>query len=148
MVKPYLHSIILLSVIFAFSCNSASKKNQLPELFQCDSATVMYYDTPGNPRFFKMSKLYSAPILEKIAINANATIRNKQDTCLSTGKIYLYGDKGEVYVLYFSTKENCRVLRFIKTGEKFEVALAVNVSKILDSLQGHAYEPKPSKSSN
>jgi hypothetical protein len=143
MVKPYLHSIILLVVILTISCNNERKKNQLPELFQCDSATVMYYDTPGNPRFLKMSKVYSVPILEKIAINANAIIQDKQDSCLSTGKIYFYGDKGEVYVLYFSTKENCRKLRFIKTGEKYEVALTKSVSKILDSLQVQAYEPTP-----
>lgn len=145
MVKGYLHSAIILIVLIALSCHGDRAKNLLPELYQCDSAVVMYYITPGNPRFYKMSKLYDSSALSSIANNANRFYREQKDTCLSRGKIFYYGDQGEVYVLYFSTNENCRFLRFIKTGEIFEVPLLNSVSKILDSLQLEAYAPVPSK---
>ena len=129
-------SIAILTIL---SCQSLGKPNRMSELSACDSAIVMYYNTPGNSRFFKMVKVYDTSILRTLADNANQLAQTGIEDCVSEGKIYYYGDKGEVYVLYFTS--SCSRLHFIKTGEKYSVRLHSRSKTILDSLQAYAYEP-------
>jgi len=114
----------------------------MPELSSCDSAAVMFYKTPGNPRFFTMSKLYDKAILSTIEEDVNGKLISGKDSCISQGKIYYYGKGDAVYVVYFSKASDCKTLSFIKTGEKYFTNMDKATEKILDDLQKTAKEPK------
>ena len=126
---------------FAEAHSPDGTPNLLTELRDCDSAVVMYYKKPGNPRFFQMVKVYKPELLSSLAANANQPALAGLNECTSEGKIYYYGDRGEVLVLYFTVADSCNRLSFIKTGEKYGVKLSPRNTKILDSLKAFSYEP-------
>jgi len=113
----------------------------MPELSSCDSATVMFYKTPGNPRFFTMGKVYDKSILSTIEKDVNGELISGKDSCVTQGKIYYYGKGDAVYVVYFSKAVDCKTLSFIKTGEKYFADMDKTTEKILDDLQQTAKEP-------
>lgn len=134
--------LLLVNVVLLFAfCTPKGTPDLLPELSFCDSAVVMFYKTPGNPRFFKMVKIYDKTELATIANAANQPAGLAERSCTTQGKIYYYGDKGEVYVLYFTYDAACKSISFIKTGEKYEVDLPDAVYEILEKRQKLAYEP-------
>ena len=139
-------SWLVIPLLFLFmACQPAGPLNLLTELSACDSAVVMYYKTPGNPRFFEMVKVYNKDLLHSLASNANQPVRKGLQDCTTQGKIYYYGDSGEVFVLYFTYSDSCNRLSFIKTGEKYGVKLSSRNAKILDSLKAFSYEPVGSR---
>ena len=129
--------ILLLTV----ACKDNAKKNMLPKMASCDSAVIMYYHTPGNPRFFNMVKLKNKESLSVIAADVNGKVIKSKDTCTSQGKIYFYGEKGAVYVTYFSRIDDCQTLSFIKTGVKYFTRMSSESKELLDKLQKDAKEP-------
>lgn len=134
--------LLLVNVVLLFAfCTPKGTPDLLPELSFCDSAVVMFYKTPGNPRFFKMVKIYDKTELATIANAANQPAGLTERSCTTQGKIYYYGDKGEVYVLYFTYDAACKSISFIKTGEKYEVDLPDAVYDILEKKKKIAYEP-------
>lgn len=140
--KLYTFFWVVMPVLFLLiACQPSGTPNLLSELNSCDSAVVMYYKTPGNPRFFQMVKVYKPELLSSLATNANQPALTGLNDCTSEGKMYYYGDRGEVYVLYFATTDSCKRLSFIKTGEKYGVKLTPRNATILDSLKKFSYEP-------
>lgn len=140
--KSYTFFWVVMPVLFLLiACQPSGTPNLLSELNSCDSAVVMYYKTPGNPRFFQMVKVYKPELLSSLATNANQPALTGLNDCTSEGKMYYYGDRGEVYVLYFATTDSCKRLSFIKTGEKYGVKLTPRNAIILDSLKKFSYEP-------
>jgi hypothetical protein len=134
--------LITAIVLTLLSCQPSGTPSMISELNACDSAVIMYYKTPGNPRFFQMVKVYDVSLLKTFAGNANANALPSQDDCTTQGKIYYYGDRGEVFVLYFANSDTCKRLSFIKTGEKYGLELSPRSRQILDSLKAFSYEPK------
>jgi len=122
-------------------CSDKTKRNMMPGISYCDSAAVMYYDTPGNPRFFKMSKVREKSTLTAIGENVNRKVITGKDSCITQGKIYYYGKRDEVFVIYFNKDESCMQLSFIKTGEKYFTKMTKATQQILDDLQKEAKEP-------
>ncbi len=138
--------VTIIAVILICSCSNGGdrgKKNMMPELAASDSATVMYYDTPGNPRFFTMSKLYDKEQINLIAADANGKAIAPKDSCTSQGKIYFYGKGDAVYPLYFSGYKDCLTLSFIKTGEKYFTRMSDRVSQLLEEGKKTAVAPRP-----
>jgi hypothetical protein len=123
------------------SCNQNKPANMQPELFTCDSAVVMFYKEPGNPRFFKRVKVYDKPSLRGIAEDVNGKLVKGKDSCISQGKIYYYGKGDAVYVVYFSVAENCQTLSFIKTAEKYFTRMSAPTKQLLENLSKEATEP-------
>ncbi|MGZ8524695.1 MAG: hypothetical protein ACXWV1_09720 [Chitinophagaceae bacterium] len=138
----YLLLIIAIIYFLVLGCKDQSRKNLLPELATCDSAAVMYYNTPGNPRFFNMTKVYDKKILSMIAEDVNGKVIKSKDTCSTLGKIYYYGKGDAVYSVYFSRLKDCMTISFIKTGEKYFVSMSEATKKLLDELQKAAKEPR------
>ncbi|HKO82417.1 MAG TPA: hypothetical protein VJU78_18535 [Chitinophagaceae bacterium] len=134
--------IIITGCFFLTGCKDQSKKNLIPELATCDSIAVMYYHTPGNPRFFNMTKVYDKKILGTIAENINEKVIGSKDSCATQGKIYYYGKGDAVYSIYFSSLKDCMTMSFIKTGEKYFVSMSETTKNILDELQKVAKEPR------
>jgi len=79
--------------------------------------------------------------LSSLAEAANQPAHIAERDCNTQGKIYYYGDNGEVFVLYFTYDAACKSLTFIKTGEKYEVILPAAEHNILEKLKEKAYEP-------
>ena len=110
-------------------------------LVDCDSATIMYYKTPGNPRFFVMAKIKDMYSLDVITADANGKIITGKDSCISTGKIFFYGKGSAVYPVYFSTGADCMTFSFIKTGEKYFTRMGAGSKIFLEKIQLTAKEP-------
>lgn len=135
-------AVFALLSLLILSCKEPAQKELLPELASCDSAAVLYYHKPGNPRFFNMTKLFDKPSLSLIAGDINGEIIRRNDTCATQGKIYYYGKGDAVYTAYFTRAKDCMTLSFIKTGEKYFVKMSGEVKNLLDGLQQKAVEPK------
>ena len=138
MFRTTLVIVVMLSSV-ALACKDPAKNNMLPELAGCDSAAVMYYHKPGNPRFFNMTKLFDKTSLSLITADINGKII-AGDTCATQGKIYYYGKGDAVYIAYFTRAKECMTFSFIKTGEKYFVKMSDEVKKLLDDLQKQAKE--------
>jgi len=133
--------ILLTGILFLLSCTNPSENNGMAEIKDSDSATIMYYKTPGNPRFFVMAKIKDMGSLEDITADANGKIITGKDSCASTGKIFFYGKGDAVYPVYFSTGAGCMTFSFIKTGEKYFTKMSSGSKNFLDKMQLTAIEP-------
>lgn len=133
--------IIGAGCFFMAGCKEQSGKGLLPELATCDSAAVMYYKTPGNPRFFTMNKIYDKKLLAAIAGDVNGKVIKAKDSCTTRGKLYYYGKGEAVYAVYFSHVADCMTISFIKTGEKYFVSMSDATKELLEKLQVAAKEP-------
>jgi hypothetical protein len=121
-------------------CKEAKNNNLMPELATCDSAAIMYYNEPGKPKFFNMAKLYDKESITALSENVNGKLIKGKDSCITEGKIYGYGKGDAVYVVYFNKSENCMILSFIKTGEKYFTHINKATQGILNDLQKTANE--------
>lgn len=128
---------------FLFACREKERVSALlPDLFLTDSVTVMYYHTPGNPRFFNMMKVYDTAQILLLARAANEKTIPAKDTCTTEGKIYFYGRRDAVETVYFSRYAGCMTLSFIKTGVKYFTLMNDEIKRKLDEWQTQAREPE------
>lgn len=138
MLRYVLMSLVTLSLLL-LSCKSGpGKKNLLPALADSDSAIVMYYHTPGNPRFFNMTKVYDKAFITRFSETVNKKTTEAKENCTTQGKIYFYDKKGAVETIYFSRADSCMTLSFIKTGEKYFVKMNKELKLSLDELEKKA----------
>jgi hypothetical protein len=139
--KKMLSLVLLPGLFFAVACSSdIGKRNLMPEIAGCDSAVVMYYQTPGNPRFFSMTKLYDKTLFAGIDKAVNGKTISGKDSCVTEGKIYFYGKGDAVYPVYFSREKDCMTLSFINTGEKYYTRMGDDVNKQLVEWKKSAKE--------
>lgn len=125
--------------VYLYSCKQdKGGKNLLPLLSGSDSAVAMYYHTPGNPRFFNMTKVYDQSFISLVAEAVNKKTISPKDTCTTQGKIYFYSGKQAVETVYFSRLKDCMSLSFIKTGEKYFTRMSRKVKEQLDELEKKA----------
>jgi hypothetical protein len=140
MIKP-LSFLLLISVFF--SCKTVTlKKRTYPELYNADSAVLMYYTRPGDPRFYKMVKLYDTITFRPLADDVNGIITDSVTGCITQGKFYFYEGRNAVHTIYFSRERPCRSLYFIKTGKKYFTGMSDAVKQWLDKMEPLAAEPK------
>ena len=138
MLRFVLASIVIVSAVLLSCKSEPGKKNMLPSLSESDSAIVMYYHTPGNPRFFNMTKVYDKAFITRFSEAVNKKTTEVKENCTTQGKIYFYGKKGAVEAIYFSRADSCMTLSFIKTGEKYFVKLSKELKLSLDELEKKA----------
>lgn len=131
-------SIVILSAVLLSCKSETGKKNLLPALADSDSAIVMYYYTPGNLRFFNMTKVYDKAFIARFSQTVNKKTIDAKENCTTQGKIYFYGKKGAVETVYFSRADSCMTLSFIKTGEKYFVKMNKELKLSLDELEKKA----------
>ena len=138
MLRFVLASIVIVSAVLLSCKSEPGKKNMLPSLSESDSAIVMYYHTPGNPRFFNMTKVYDKAVITLFSEIVNKKTTEVKENCTTQGKIYFYGKKGAVETIYFSRADSCMTLYFIKTGEKYFVKMNKQLKLSLDELEKKA----------
>jgi hypothetical protein len=128
--------LVVVFCLIAGSCKQkAVKLNMLPAIANSDSAVVMYYHSPGNPRFYNMIKVKGKNPLPFVTTDVNDKVIVAKDTCTTRGKIYFYGKAGAVETIYFSRNNDCMTLSFMKTGEKYFTNMSEKTKKLLDSLE-------------
>ncbi len=127
--------VATIMMVLLISCGATSNKGLMPELINCDSAVVMYYHTPGDPRFFNMTKVKNMDSLSGIIKNVNSKPIEAKDSCITQGKIYFYGKGEAVYPVYFSRKEECMTFSFIITGKKYFSSMSKYSRDILNELE-------------
>ncbi len=127
---------ILCIGLMVIGCKQKTVKIKLlPSLADSDSAVVMYYHSPGDPRFFNMIKVRGKHPLPVITTDVNDRVITAKDSCVTQGKIYFYGKADAVETVYFSRNKDCMTLSFIKTGEKYFTQMSKEAKELLDSLE-------------
>jgi len=132
--------VIGITIIILFhSCTGTPASGLMEELKQCDSAVVMYYHAPGDPRFFNMTRVKKMDSLAVLVTDVNNKPGQAKDSCNTQGKIYFYGKGGAVYPVYFSRREECMTLSFIKTGIKYFTVMSREAKGILDDMEKRVF---------
>lgn len=131
--------LYLFSLLAAVSCQQ-QPKNLMPDLVLADSATIMFYKNPPNPRFFTINKVKDVHALQQVIDDANGPVVEGFETCASWGKIYFYKGKEEVLVVYFTPEKSCRVLSFIINGKKYMVRMSDSSATLLNNLKLQSVE--------
>ena len=116
------------------------KSNLLPGIHEADSAYILYYNKPGDHRFYSTTRVTDKKSLEPLMQAANKTIIPNANDCITQGKIHFYATGGKVYTLYFSSADSCNTLSFIHTGEKYYTHLPKAISAWLYQQKDHAVE--------
>ena len=116
------------------------KSNLLPGIHEADSAYILYYNKPGDHRFYSTTRVTDKKSLEPLMQAANETIIPNANDCVTQGKIHFYASGGKVYTLYFSSADSCNTLSFIHTGEKYYTHLPKAISAWLYQQKDHAVE--------
>jgi hypothetical protein len=139
-------AIALFGYIFYFSCKTVTvKRKMFPALYNADSAYVLYYNEPGNPRFFTLSKQTDTVSFRPLVENVNGIIIDSSKACSTEGKIYFYEGANAVHTVYFSRTENCDALYFFIGAEKYYTRMTDEIKSWLDKLESTAMEPKTVK---
>lgn len=134
--------VVIISLIGFISCRDDTKRELMKELkTTIDSAAVLYYNTPNNPRFFKYVKVNELKSLSPVISDVNKRVIKKRDDCATQGKIYFYGEEGKVYIVYFADTDDCMTFSFIITGEKYFVKMSESAARLLKELKQKAKKP-------
>lgn len=134
--------VAIIGLIGVISCKDDTKRELMKELkTTIDSAAVLYYNTPNNPRFFRYVKVKEPGSLSPVISDVNKRVIRNRDDCATQGKIYFYGKEGAVYVVYFCDTDDCMTFSFIITGEKYFVKMSESSARLLKELKPEAKEP-------
>ena len=146
--KHYLYFLLLVS--FLNSCKSREEnksedlasrqytpivpKGKMDQINAADSAAVIYYKTPANPRFYRVLKILDLQLLKPIIEDVNSAPIAANNNCPSLGKLYFYGKGDIVDVVYFSNADSCNTFSFIKNGEKYFTRMGERSQQLIDSI--------------
>ncbi len=153
---------ILFNTLFIFaifcSCSSRNPKNESPvpdtayvpiktkgmmdQINLADSAALIYYNQPGNPRFFTVTQLHNPEFLSGLIEDINSPQVADDKDCPTLGKLYFYGKGDIVDVVYFSNNDSCMTFSWIKNGEKYFTPMGMASKKFIDSMKNFAREPR------
>ena len=114
----------------------------MDQLNDADSAVVIYYKKPANPRFYMVLKVLDLQLLQPIIKDVNSAHIASNNNCPSLGKLYFYGKGDIVDVVYFSNADSCNSFSFIKNGEKYFTRMGLPSKRLIDSLRDYALVPK------
>jgi hypothetical protein len=146
--KHFFYILLLLS--FFFSCRNRDDnkkdtiepgnytpivpKGMMDQINAADSAVIIYYKKPANPRFYRVLKVLDIQLLKTVIADVNSTPIASNNNCPSLGKLYFYGKGDIVDVIYFSNADSCISFSFIKNGEKYTTRMGEKSQQLIDSL--------------
>ena len=134
--------LALLAYVIYFSGKSVElQRKMIPALFNADSASVIYYNTPGNPQFFKASKVTDTASFHPIVENINGIIIDSIAGCSTDGKIDFYEGANAVHTVYFSRSESSLSFYFYAGAKKYFTRMTNETKQWLNKFQDRAIEP-------
>lgn len=153
--------ILAVVVFFFFSCQTSDRQESLSQvsklqetpvpkklqddLTAADSAAILLFDKPADPRFFKY---VSVPDISSIVSIVDDFLEKNafQDmqTCKSNGKIYWYGEGDRVSTVYLCFKDSCPSFAVIQNGEKRYFMMSRTSVSLLTEMLRHAKRPQSS----
>lgn len=107
----------------------------MDQINAADSAVIIYYKTPANPRFYRVVKLLDLDVLQPMIADVNSANTASNNNCPSLGKLYFYGKGDIVDVVYFSNADSCKSFSFIKNGEKYTTRMGKKSQQLIDSFK-------------
>jgi len=113
-------------------------KGMMDQINDSDSAVVIYYNKPANPRFYRVFKMLKLQLLQPIIADVNSADFASNNNCPSLGKLYFYGKGDVVDVVYFSNADSCMSFSFIKNGEKYFTRMCERSQQLIDSINVYA----------
>ncbi len=113
-------------------------KGMMDQINTADSAVVIYYKKPANPRFYRVLKVLDLQLLKPIIDDVNSAQVASNSNCPSLGKLYFYGKGDVVDVVYFSNADSCKSFSFIKNGEKYFTRMGERSQQLIDSINVYA----------
>jgi len=113
-------------------------KGMMDQINFADSAAIIYYKTPANPRFYRVFKILDLAVLQPIIADVNSANIAANNNCPSLGKLYFYGKGDVVDVVYFSNADSCISFSFIKNGEKYFTQMGKRSQQLIDSINAYA----------
>lgn len=113
-------------------------KGMMDQINFADSAVVIYYKKPANPRFYRVLKVLDIQLLKTVIADVNSTPIASNNNCPSLGKLYFYGKGDIVDVIYFSNADSCISFSFIKNGEKYFTRMGKQSQQLIDSINAFA----------
>ena len=150
--KHFFYTLLLIS--FLFSCRNRDEnkkdtialedytpivpKGMMDQINFADSAAIIYYKTPANPRFYRVVKMLDLDVLRPMIADVNSANIASNNNCPSLGKLYFYGKGDIVDVVYFSNADSCTSFSFIKNGEKYATRMGKKSQQLIDSLKVYA----------
>jgi len=150
--KHFLYILLLISFLFSCRNSDYNKKDtiipgnytpivptgMMDQINFADSAVIIYYKTPANPRFYRVYKMLDLKLLQPIIADVNSAHIASNSNCPSLGKLYFYGKGDIVDVVYFSNADSCQSFSFIKNGEKYATRMGKKSQQLIDSLNVYA----------
>jgi hypothetical protein len=151
--------ILAVIVFFFFSCQTSDRKKalvpapimqQMPEpkkwqdeLKASDSAAILLFDKPADPRFFKYVSVTDISSIVNIVNDLDdQNVFQDNQTCKSNGKIYWYGEGDRVFTVYFCFKKSCPSFAVIQNGQKRYFMMSGTSAFLLTEMLRHATRPQ------
>lgn len=151
--------ILAVVVILFFSCQTSDRQKPLsqapkvqetpvPKKWQdhlkaSDSAVILLFDKPADPRFFKYVSVTDISSIENIVDDLDDQhVFQDNQTCKSNGKIYWYGEGDRVFTVYLCFKDSCSSFAVIQNGEKRYFIMSGSSASLLTAMLRHAKRPQ------
>jgi hypothetical protein len=100
-------------------------------IYESDTAYFLFYDKPGEHRFYKISVVDGRDSLQALMQAVNDTISALKEHCVTEGKIHFYGKSEAVYTIYFNSADSCMTLSFMHQGNKYFTSMSTGIQTLL-----------------
>ena len=145
--------LLLLIVFFTFlACgnNQETGVALLPDIKNTDSVELLYFNEPGNQRFFTYLPLKDKAFIRNLIDDLTGKVQPERDenTCVKEGKIYMHKNGKIFNTVFFSYADSsCLFLRFIKNGKLYYFSVSESLREKLAEYRPMAKEPTAADSS-
>lgn len=143
--------IVILLIVCACDGERLTGIRLLPEIKQTDSIELLYFNEPGNQRFFSYLPLKDKNFIQNLVDDLSGKVQAEGDenTCVKEGKIYMHKDGKIFNTVFFSYADSsCLFLRFIKNGKQYYFPVGESLREKLAQYKPRAKEPVASDSSS
>ncbi len=119
-----------------------------PRLKQADSLQILYYDNPDGDslrysRYYRFTSSADSLLMQNVFTDLGQPFERLYDVkkCRSEGKIYLYRKQEPLKTIYFSTRDSCNYIYFIKDGAFLYFSLSEELRNSLKENRKSAKRP-------
>jgi len=134
----------LVVLVFAACKYEATGVTLMPEIKDTDSVEILYFNAPGNQRFYTYLPLNDREFIGYLVndLEKEAEPGKDENTCVKEGKIYMHKNGNIFNTVFFSFTDNsCKFLRFIKNGKLYYFPISDKLRQMLTDFRPLSKEP-------